>query len=186
MRIISGTHKGRTINFIKNSKTRPLKDIVRENIFNILEHTKLVKIKIKNSNILDLYSGVGSFGIEAISRGAKRVMFVDQDAEATNILKKNLVKLSIEQKSAIYNSKIESVLTKDIKEKFDIFFLDPPFVSINFFQNLQMIRNKKIFSKNHIVIIHREKKAKDNFEKFLKLIQIKHYGRSKILLGVFE
>ena len=70
MRIISGSFKGRSIKFLKNSNTRPLKDSVRENIFNILEHSHTIKPKIKNSNILDLYSGIGSFGIECI-QGSK-------------------------------------------------------------------------------------------------------------------
>ena len=63
MRIISGSLKGKSIDFIKNSNTRPLKDSVRENIFNILQHSKLIKVDIEKSNILDLYSGIGSFGI---------------------------------------------------------------------------------------------------------------------------
>ena len=63
MRIISGKLKGRSINFLKNLNTRPLKDKVRESIFNILQHSKFVKIKINDANILDLYSGIGSFGI---------------------------------------------------------------------------------------------------------------------------
>ena len=56
----------------KSKKTRPLKDSVRENIFNILMHSNLIKVNLKNANILDLYSGIGSFGIECISRGAKK------------------------------------------------------------------------------------------------------------------
>ena len=90
MRIISGIYKGRTINYVKNLNTRPLKDSVRENIFNILIHSKFIKLKIENSNILDLYSGIGSFGLECISRGAKKVSFVEQDPNAINMLKENL------------------------------------------------------------------------------------------------
>ena len=77
MRIISGKYKGKNINFIKNSKTRPLKDSVKESIFNILVHSPKVKIKLENSSVLDLYSGVGSFGLECISRGARKITFVD-------------------------------------------------------------------------------------------------------------
>ena len=94
MRIISGSLKGRSIKFIRNLKTRPLKDSVRESIFNILKHSNYIKTKIDNSNILDLYSGIGSFGIECISRGAGKVTFIEQDKEAINILKENLIKLS--------------------------------------------------------------------------------------------
>ncbi len=63
MRIISGKLKGKTISFLKSSITRPLKDSVKESIFNIIVHSNLLTVKIKNSNILDLYSGIGSFGL---------------------------------------------------------------------------------------------------------------------------
>ena len=86
MRVISGSLKGRKINFLKNYTTRPLKDSVRESIFNILEHSKFFKVKIKNSNILDLYSGIGSFGIESLSRGAAKITFIEQDKKAAEIL----------------------------------------------------------------------------------------------------
>ncbi len=122
MRIISGNLKGKSINFIKNITTRPLKDSVRENIFNILDHSNLFNIKIKNSNILDLYSGIGSFGIESISREAKKVTFIEQDINAYNILRDNLRRLSILDKSIILNDKIENILINKIKEKFNIFF----------------------------------------------------------------
>ena len=70
MRIISGELKGKTISFLKTSITRPLKDSVKENIFNILHHSNLVNIDLINSNVLDVYSGIGSFGLECISRGS--------------------------------------------------------------------------------------------------------------------
>ena len=88
MRIISGSLKGKPINFVRNSTTRPLKDSVKENIFNILKHSNQIKIDIEQSNILDLYCGVGSFGLECISRGAKEVTFVEKDKIALNVLKK--------------------------------------------------------------------------------------------------
>ena len=71
MRIISGFLKGKKIDFIKSATTRPLRDFVKENIFNIINHSNLVDVKLKGANILDLYSGVGSFGIECISQEAK-------------------------------------------------------------------------------------------------------------------
>ena len=86
MKIISGKFRGRSINFIKNLNTRPLKNAVRENIFNILEHSRLVKVNIENSNILDLYSGIGSLELN-VFRGAKNITFVERDFNAINILK---------------------------------------------------------------------------------------------------
>ncbi len=144
MRVISGNLKGRSIKFLKNIDTRPLKDSVKENLFNVLYHSNLIKTKINKSNILDLYSGIGSFGIECISRGAKKVTFIEQDINATAILKKNLINLSIINKSKIYNQKIENVILQ-LNEKFDIFFLDPPFRDFNYLQNIELIKKKKNF-----------------------------------------
>ncbi len=186
MRIISGSLKGRSINFLKNKNTRPLKDTVRESIFNIIKHSKLIKINIEKSKVLDLYSGVGSFGIECLSRGAEEVSFVEQNLDAAKILKSNLLKLCILKKTNIFIKKTENYLMEDVKEKFNIFFLDPPYVDTNFFQNLQLIKEKKIFKKNHLIIIHREKKTDEDFKSFLKIIEIRHYGRSKIIFGVIN
>ena len=186
MRIISGAFKGRSLKFLKNSNTRPLKDNVRENIFNILLHSNKFKIEIENSNVLDLYCGIGSFGIECLSRGAEQVTFIDQDLKASNILKQNLGKLSILNKSKILLSKIEDILIKDMNDKFNIFFLDPPFIDLNYLNNLKIIKEKKIFCKNHVVIAHREKGSKDKLKDFLEIIENKQYGRSKIFFGIFK
>ena len=173
MRIISGSLKGRSIQFLRNLKTRPLRDNVKENIFNILKHSNFIKVQINNSNILDLYSGVGSFGIECISRGANKVTFIEEDINAANILKKNLNALSVINKSKIYVKKIENVISQEAIEKYHIIFLDPPFADFSFLQNLELIKNKKIFYKDHIIVIHREGKSKDKFDDTLKIIEIK-------------
>ena len=102
--------------------TRPLRDSIKENIFNILSHSKFINTKIEKSNILDLYSGVGSFGIECISRGAKKVTFIENDLKAFGILSENVVNLSILNKTNIMNNRIEKVLNKGPKEKYNIFF----------------------------------------------------------------
>ena len=88
MRIISGKLRGKSIDFVKSKITRPLKDSVKENIFNVLAHSNLLNINLKSSNILDLYSGIGSFGLECISRGTNKVTFVEKDKAVIEILKK--------------------------------------------------------------------------------------------------
>ena len=94
MRIISGKFKNKKLYFSKNLKTRPLKDSVRENIFNILEHSKKINIKIKNSKILDLYAGTGSFGLECLSRGASSKLFLlKMIKDALTNLKKKILKI---------------------------------------------------------------------------------------------
>ena len=132
MRVISGSLKGRLIDFLKNDKTRPLKDNVKENIFNIIKHSRLINLNIENSKVLDLYSGIGSFGIECVSRGAKKVTFVEQDKNAVNVLSKNLNKLSVIDKANIFNQEVEKFLKNNLKQKFNIFFLDPPFSDKSF------------------------------------------------------
>ena len=77
MRIISGSFKGKKILEPKNKKTRPLKDLTKESIFNIINHSNKFKIDFSNSYILDLFSGVGSFGIECLSRGVEKVIFIE-------------------------------------------------------------------------------------------------------------
>ena len=88
MRIISGNYKGKKILLPKDKLTRPLKDLTKESIFNIIKHSKLLNINLENSSILDLFSGVGSFGLECLSRGAATVTFSENYKEVLIILKK--------------------------------------------------------------------------------------------------
>tara|TARA_Y200000002_G_scaffold374963_1_gene376496 strand:+ start:314 stop:871 length:558 start_codon:yes stop_codon:yes gene_type:complete len=185
MRIISGKLKGKSIAFIRSAITRPLKDSVKENIFNIIAHSNLLNINLNKSNILDLYSGVGSFGLECLSRGADKVIFIEKDKKAAEILNINLRTLSIKEKAEVLNEKIIKFLNRKQLKKFDIFFLDPPFADNNFIEELELIKKKKIYKNNHIVIIHRENKSSDNLKKILDLIIVKKYGRSKIIFGRF-
>ena len=92
MRIISGIFKGKKILEPKDIKTRPLKDLTKESIFNIINHSNKFDIKLENSNILDLFSGVGSFGIECLSRGAESVVFIENYQNVLSILKKKFTK----------------------------------------------------------------------------------------------
>ena len=185
MRIISGKFKGKSINFLKNSITRPLKDSVKENIFNILAHSPEIKIKIENSNVLDLYSGVGSFGLECISRGARKITFVEKDRNALIILKNNLLKLSNKKNFELINLSIENYLGKNLDDKYEIFFLDPPFSDKIFLKNLETIKKNKLYCNNHIVIIHRVKGSNENFEDLLSVFKTKLYGKSKVMFGHF-
>ena len=185
MRIISGKLKGRQIKFSKSKITRPLKDIVKENIFNILKHSNQIEIQINKAKVLDLYSGVGSFGIECISRGAKNVTFVEKDRKIINLLKENLIKLSIANQAQVLNQEIKNI-NIFFKNKYDIFFFDPPFKENNFIEILQKFNNSKCFNNKHLVIIHREKNTYDKLNEILNILMIRQYGRSKIIFGKFN
>ena len=99
MRIIGGTFKGVKILEAFDKNTRPLKDLVKESILNILEHSKEAKINMNNSIVLDLFSGIGSFGLECVSRGASKVYFFVNYDQSIEILKKNIKKLKCEKKN---------------------------------------------------------------------------------------
>ena len=187
MRIVSGSLKGKKINFLKSTTTRPLRDFVKESAFNVIMHSNLINVTLENSSILDLYSGVGSFGIECLSRGAKKTTFVENNNNALMVLKENITQLKIEKKSMILETKVISFLSRLKKsDKYDIIFFDPPF-SENFFINeLNMIKNSNIYNKNHIVIVHREKKSQDNLSGVMNVLFTRNYGRSSVLFGNFN
>ena len=98
MRIIAGKFKGKKLFLPNDKKTRPLKDMVKESIFNLVQHSKKINIEIENSTVLDLFSGSGSFGIECISRGAKNVYFFENYSEALKLLRRNILALKENQK----------------------------------------------------------------------------------------
>ena len=187
MRIVSGFLKGKKIDFLKSPTTRPLRDFVKESTFNVIKHSNLIDVTLKNANILDLYAGVGSFGIECISRGAKKITFVENDHKALTILKKNIDNLKIEDKSEVFGTKIISFFKQfNKKDKFEIIFFDPPFAENFFGKELKILKNSNICSKNHLIIIHREIQSKDDLLEMMNIILIKKYGRSKVIFGNFN
>jgi 16S rRNA (guanine966-N2)-methyltransferase len=187
MRIISGFLKGKKIDFLKSSTTRPLRDFVKESTFNVLIHSNIINVELKEASILDLYSGVGSFGIECISRYAKKTTFVENDNKALSVLKKNIEHLKIEKKSKIYETKIFSFLNHvNSDHKYEVIFLDPPFSENYFIEELKKIKESKICKKKHVIIIHREIKSKDDLTGIINIIETKKYGRSKIIFGNFN
>ena len=182
MRIISGTFRGKKILEPKDIKTRPLKDLTKESIFNILNHSNKFKIDLENSNILDLFSGVGSFGIECLSRGAKYVVFAEKYNGVLPVLKKNLQSLKSIENYEILEKDIYNInFLKTLDKKFDIVFMDPPYKDSDINDLLENIFNQKILNENGILIIHRHKDEKDLIPNKLKVIEEKKYGLSKII-----
>ena len=185
MRIIAGQFKGRKILEPSDKKTRPLKDLVKESIFNIINHSKKLDLNLKNSNILDLFSGVGSFGLEALSREASNVIFVENYTVSLLILKKNVKNFKLEKKCKIIDADIfKDFNFKTLNNKINIIFLDPPFKEKNISLILSKIKEANILDKNGIIIIHRNFKENDLFPE-LKILEEKKYGLSKILFCKF-
>ena len=186
MRIISGNFKGKKILEPKDVYTRPLKDLTKESIFNIINHSNKFKVKIEGSVILDLFSGVGSFGIECLSRKADKVYFVENYKNVLPILKKNLSGLkSINNFEIIEKDIYNEDIFKNFNQIFDIIFLDPPYKDKNIEKTLVKIKTSNILKNNGVLILHRHKKEKENFSDEIKIIEEKIYGISKIIFLTF-
>ena len=182
MRIISGSFKGKKILLPKDKLTRPLKDLTKESIFNILKHSKLLNVELENSNILDLFSGVGSFGLECLSRGAKNVTFLEGYTEVLSVLKKNIDNLNQQNQTKVIEKDIFSENTlKLLNDKFDIIFMDPPYKEKKLFFLLNAITVLELLNNGGVIIIHRHKKEEDDLPKEFNLILEKNYGISKII-----
>jgi len=158
MRIISGKFKGTKLFVPLNKETRPLKDITKESIFNTLLHFKRFPFKFKNTKILDLYSGTGSFGLECLSRGASKVTFVESNKNALKILQKNIVKLDVVKKTLVVKFLVSNYFSNIDGDKVDLIFLDPPYKEKTIFELINNIIKTNILNKDGIIVIHRNKK----------------------------
>ena len=145
MRIISGTFRGKKILEPVDIKTRPLKDLTKESVFNIINHSNKFQINLNNSFILDLFSGVGSFGLECLSRGVKGVIFVENYEGVLPILKKNLESLKTVKNYEILEKNIyEENVFLNLQKKINIIFMDPPYRDKNLNNIFENIIKTKI------------------------------------------
>mgnify|MGYP001579253717 CR=1 FL=1 len=137
MRIIAGEFKGRRLQFIKSPEVRPTMDRVKESLFNVLGGRLEVK------NVLDLFAGSGSLGLEAISRGAEKVVFADQDRMVLKVLQQNIEKLGFSQsrdRIRVLGLAWQAALQRLKSEKtvFDLVFVDPPYTQTGVIRNVLM------------------------------------------------
>ena len=136
--------------------------------------------------MLDLFAGVGSFGIECLSRGARNVTFVENYSSVLKILRNNLKNLkSIDNFHIIEKNIYDQNIFSNFKNNFDIIFLDPPYKDKEIFKVLKKIKDEKILNNKGIIIIHRHKKEKKILYNDLKIIEEKTYGISKIIFLSF-
>ena len=185
MRIISGSNKGKKLIMPNDKTTRPLKDMAKESIFNILTHAKYINFHIKDSKVLDLFSGIGSFGLECISRGSKFVIFLENYPPVLKILKINILNLKYENKSKIIDIDAFKLNNNIFKgdQKFQLIFCDPPYKEKKIEILIENIIEMDILEKNGIIVIHRKKGDLDNYHKKFKLIDTKSYGLSTFVFG---
>ena len=121
MRVITGTARGRRLKELQGMETRPTTDKVKESLFSIIQ------FDIEGRRVLDLFAGTGQLGIEALSRGAKQCVFIDQRSDAVKLIRENLEVCGISDRAVVRSGDAMSYLKSG--EKFDIIFLDPPYAS---------------------------------------------------------
>ena len=182
MRIISGKFKCKKLLLPQDKNTRPLKDLVKESIFNLLEHSAQIKKKIEDTSVLDLFSGSGSFGLECISRGSQDVYFFENHSLAIKVLKKNVLSLNTMNNFKIFEKDcFDYFYSKNILNKrFDIIFIDPPYKESKINKLIENIIEKQILNKKGVIIIHRHKKDKVVITEKINIFDTRSYGVSKV------
>ncbi len=149
MRVISGQYRGLTLKALKGDKLRPTSDQLRETLFDVLGPS------VEGTRFLDAYAGTGAVGIEAISRGAADVTFVEQHRAAAELIRQNLSRLKIDSGYWILTSTVEHALEKlsGEGEKFDFIFLDPPYDAIReYHQTLRDVGRGRLLLPTSVVI----------------------------------
>ena len=183
MRIISGKFRGLKLQPPVDFSIRPTSDRLKESLFSILESNKY-NIKIENSNVIDICSGTGALGIEALSRGAKLIYFIDKDTKAINVLQKNISKLKIDYKDETYIKIIRDDAKKalqNIKNNFDIVLIDPPYNSNVIEKCLVKLKQYNLINFNSYIFTESSKNENINFDGF-DLLDTKIYGKSKLTI----
>lgn len=174
MRIVGGKYRGKKLLSPLDEKTRPTLDKTRESIFNI------ISTRVVDSICLDLFSGSGAFGVEAISRGASKVYFNDIHPGAIKIIKENIASLKDLTSEAIVSNNDYKSFINNTSEVFDIVFIDPPYSMKIIKDIIEEMINKGLISKNGVFIAEtlKEDVIDINYE-FSKVKEYK-YGKSKL------
>jgi 16S rRNA (guanine966-N2)-methyltransferase len=152
LRIISGEFRGRKLEKLEGMDIRPTTDRVKESLFNMLG------ARLFDCAFLDLFAGTGGIGIEAYSRGASKIVFIDESSKSIKVLKSNLEMLMLLDKVEVYNTDYINAINKLALDnrKFDIIFIDPPYLK-GFTQNaLIHINDNNLINENGIIVIEHD------------------------------
>ena len=177
MRIISGKLKGRKIVGYDIDGTRPTMDRIKESLFAMIQNY------IDESVVLDLFSGSGNLGIEALSMGSKYAYFVDNNKKAYNTIKKNIEDIGIENYN-ILNTDYKKALEyyKDNNIKFNIIFLDPPYKTNYIEKSIELIDKYKLLSKEGIIVAESSDIDKIVFSSNYRVIKEKKYKDKLVVI----
>jgi 16S rRNA (guanine966-N2)-methyltransferase len=175
MRVIAGTCKGRKLAAPKSKDVRPVLDQVKEAIFNIL-------FDVEGCNVLDLFAGSGSVGIEALSRGADHATFVERDAEACRIIRSNLKACDLESSSTVMKMQASAAVDRLSKSgaAFDLIFVDPPYLKDYVNDTLMRVAASAIAMEGSTLVIEHHPKEPIGDIPGLTLTDTRNYGQTLI------
>ena len=183
MRIIGGKYKGLKLLPPDGNKIRPTSDRLKESLFSIISSNKY-KIKIDSSNVLDICSGTGSLGIEAFSRGAHSVIFIDKDYRSIELINKNIARLKIADQFKDNVKIIRDEATKalkDINKVFQIVLIDPPYNTNITEKCLFKLKELNLINQQSYIFAESSKTEDFNYYGY-QILDLKIYGNSKLTI----
>ena len=181
MRIISGIARGTKLYTLEGLDTRPTLDRIKESLFNIIQN------KLVDSTVLDLFAGSGALGLESLSRGANKAILCDNNFKAIDIIKKNTQKCHFEDCTKIICKDYKKSI-KDINEKIDIVFIDPPYKLNIAIDAIKIILNNNILKEDSLIIVETDEEEREleelkkieNIEN-IEIKDLRRYGRVKLI-----
>ncbi len=177
MRVISGTAKGTCLESLEGNKTRPTLDRVKEALFNIIQND------IRDAYVLDLFSGSGALGIEALSRGAKFCVMADKSNEAVKVITKNLQKTRLEENAKVIRNDYVKTLNS-LNQKFDLIFIDPPYAEDIAVNAIKQVIELDLLAEDGIIVLEtdEEERELENLKKInVNVYDLRKYGRVKLI-----
>jgi 16S rRNA (guanine966-N2)-methyltransferase len=148
LRVVSGTSKGRPLKAVPGNTTRPTTDKVKEALFN------MIGPYFQGGIGLDLFAGSGGLGIEALSRGLEKIIFVDRDSKAIQTIYENIKACHFEEQAEVYRNDADRALNALVKREisFDYIFLDPPYKKQQLVRLMERMDEKKLINKGGIIV----------------------------------
>lgn len=180
MRIIAGRFKGRTIKFPNSKLVRPTTDKNKEAIFNYLVHS----IDLDGMKVADVYAGSGSLGLEALSRGAAEVHFIEKDFHVSRMLQENISSLGADEECKIYRMDAVRFTKIADHQQYDLILADPPFFKNDIHTVVKNILEKEFLCDNGIILIERSIQTKKEDEEAFGKEAFRRLGDS--LIYIFE
>jgi len=175
MRIIAGRAGGLKLKSLKGRDVRPTLDRVKESMFNI------IAFDLPGADVLDLFSGFGSLGIEALSRGAEKADFVEINKSHLKVVEQNLKKAKLFDLAELYNQDVYLYL-KNCSQKYDIIFMDPPYQKDMSAEAIELIIENDLLKTKGLIISERSESEKVEEYEELNIIKNKKYGNSLIII----